>query len=68
MLKLRISRRQDKLQAVLAPASTTTLNTILFLIEVVLALVAASAALEVPSVSAMGWTFPPAYLHGTAMM
>jgi hypothetical protein len=53
MLNLWISRRQDEL---LAP--TATLNTSILLLNMILALVAAPASLEMPSVSAMGWTFP----------
>jgi hypothetical protein len=59
MLNLWISRRQDELLA-----RTATFDAGILLVDVVLALVPASASLEVKRMSAMRWTFPP--VHFTA--
>ena len=61
MLKLWISGRQDELLAGTAP-----LDTFILLFEVVLAFMAASAALKVPGMCAMRWTFPP--VHFTVLV
>jgi hypothetical protein len=51
MLYLWISRRSDELLAL-----TAALDARFLLIDMVLALVAASASLEMPSMSTVGWT------------
>jgi hypothetical protein len=53
-------RRQNEL-----PAQAATLDTAILLVDLVLALVAAPASLEVKRMSVMRWTFPP--VHFTAL-
>jgi hypothetical protein len=60
VLELGITRTQDEL-----PAGTTTLDTVVLLVDVVLALVTASAALEMVRMSAMGGTLTP--VHFTSL-